>query len=194
MIFKGRKKIVLLGIVAAGMLFACKNSYSPRPRGYFRIDFPEKEYVLFDSTCPYKFEMPVYATIENNVNNDSTPCFINLAFPALNSKIHISYLPVQDNLGLLLEEAHKFAYKHVQKADGIDRKLISYPAKNVYGMLYNIKGNVASSCQFYLTDSVRHYFRGALYFYEKPNKDSIAPVLDFINLDILRMIESFEWK
>jgi gliding motility-associated lipoprotein GldD len=66
--------------------------------------------------------------------------------------------------------------------------------ERVYGILYDIKGNSASSLQFYLTDSSRHFFRGALYFNVQPNKDSLAPVIDYFREDIIYLIETFSWK
>ncbi|NOZ45910.1 MAG: gliding motility lipoprotein GldD, partial [Chlorobi bacterium] len=65
---------------------------------------------------------------------------------------------------------------------------------NVYGILYDIKGNAASSINFFVTDSTQHFLRGALYFNSKPNKDSLAPVVDFIRKDIVHLMETFKWK
>ena len=64
----------------------------------------------------------------------------------------------------------------------------------MHGILYDLKGNTASNVQFVLTDSTKHFFRGALYFNNVPNKDSIAPMSDYIREDIIHIMESFEWK
>ena len=101
---------------------------------------------------------------------------------------------VDDNLSLLTEDAHRLAYKHSVKADAIEEKLWNNPDKEVYGIIYNIKGNAASSVQFFLTDSIRHYLRGSLYFYSQPDKDSLAPVIDFFREDIIHLVETLEWK
>ena len=186
------KNTIVLCISVTIMFSGCKENYVPKPRGYFRIDFPEKTYQKYDSICSYVFEYPEYAVIEPE--NQDKPCWINISFPKFNAKIHISYIPVKENLGVLLEDTYSLAYKHTQKADAISTIPVSIPEKNVYGLIYQIKGNAASSRQFYLTDSIRHYLRGALYFSEVPNKDSLAPVIDFISKDIDKMIESFHWK
>lgn len=93
-----------------------------------------------------------------------------------------------------LEDARTMVYKHTVKADAINEKAFINKEKKVYGVLYDIKGNAASSVQFYLTDSVTHFLRGALYFNAEPNKDSLAPAIKFIHQDIERLIETFQWK
>jgi gliding motility-associated lipoprotein GldD len=180
--------------VSIVLMAGCKDAPVPKPRGYSRIDLPEKSYTQFAGECPYSFRYPAYAHIERTANGAEHPCWINVAFPRFNAKIHISYLPVNNNLGILLEDTYNFTYKHVQKADAINTLNIEQPEKGLYGILYDIKGNVASSKQFYLTDSTSHFLRGALYFYEVPNKDSLAPVLDFIAHDIDTLISSFKWE
>ncbi len=106
----------------------------------------------------------------------------------------MSYLAINNNFDQIIEDSRKLAYKHSIKADAINEKVFVRPEKDVYGILYEIEGNAASSVQFFLTDSVNHYIRGALYFNVKPNKDSLAPVIDFFRDDILYFIDSFEWK
>ncbi len=181
-------------VIIISLFIGCKKVYTPKPRGYFRIDLPQKKYKVINTDCPYQFEIPVYANISEDPKLQH-PCWLNIKFPRFNATIHLSYAPLKQNdLGILVEDTYKLAYKHSQKADGIKNIPIQYPEKKVSGILYDIKGNVASSKQFFLTDSTTHYLRGALYFYEEPNKDSIAPVLDFIHKDIEHLINSFQWK
>lgn len=188
------RRFLLIIFLTVIVVISCSRNYTPKPRGFFRIDFPPKEYQIYDSVCPYTFEFPVYAKVISDREENSQPCWINMFFPQFNATIHISYLKLNDNLGKILEDTHNLAYKHAQMADGIDNILIKIPEHHVYGILYDIKGNTASSKQFFLTDSTKNYLRGALYFNEKPNKDSLAPVIDFIAKDIDRFITSFEWK
>ncbi|WP_207429331.1 gliding motility lipoprotein GldD [Pedobacter sp. SYSU D00535] len=183
-------------VITLFLLAACGGDYSPKPRGYFRITFPEKEYQQFDSICPFTFKYPIYATVTPDNSKDAKPCWLDLNYPQFNGKIHLSYQPItsQKVFNQLVEDARTFAFKHTVKATGIDEGLITYPEKDVYGIYYTIAGNTASSVQFFLTDSSRHYVRGALYFDEAPRLDSIQPVLDFVKKDIDVMIKSFEWK
>ncbi|MFO7923447.1 MAG: gliding motility lipoprotein GldD [Bacteroidales bacterium] len=173
---------------------SCRNDYSPKPRGYFRIDFPEKSYVPYNGDCPFRFMYPSYAVISNDESHNARPCWINIDFPQFRGRLHISYMEVDNNLVEYMEDARKLAYKHTVKADAIDERMFFNHQQDVYGVMYDIKGNSASAIQFYLTDSSRHFFRGALYFEVQPDKDSLAPVIDYFREDILYIIESFAWE
>ena len=170
------------------------DTIAPKPRGYYRIDFPEKKYVLFDSACPFTFEIPAYSNVEPDRNARAEPCWINLNFPKFQGTLHLSYKPVNNNIQSYLEDTYTLASKHQIKASGIEEQLVSKDSDKVYGLIYQIKGNAASSVQFFLTDSVNHFIRGALYFNAVPNTDSIAPVVEFIEKDIEHMITTFRWK
>jgi len=173
---------------------SCNPDSTPKPRGYFRISLPEKNYYPFLSDCPYRFDLPTYSQIQKDEEVNSEPCWLNIGFPQFKATLHISYKKVNGNLNIFTEDSRSFVYKHTLKADAINEKTILYPQKNLYGILYEIRGNAASSLQFFLTDSTCHFLRGALYFNVKPNKDSIAPVLEFLSKDISHLIETFEWK
>ena len=172
----------------------CRRKYTPKPRGYFRIDFPEKNYLRFNDTCPYTFEYPGYGTIVPDNDYFSEPCWMNIEFPQYKGKIHISYKSVSDNIGTLLEDSHTLAYKHTIKAEAIDERLFIDEENRVYGVMYDISGDAASSVQFFVTDSVTHFVRGSLYFNLQPNSDSLAPVIDFFREDIIHLIETIRWK
>lgn len=167
---------------------------APKPRGYFRLHFPEKNYVTYDSICPFKFERPTYSSMGKDENAGAQPCWLNLNFPTFNGTLHLSYKPVHNNVQQFLKDTYTLASKHQIKASGIEEKLVIRDSSKVYGLIYEIEGNAASALQFYLTDSTKHFIRGALYFNEVPNVDSIAPVLEFIKEDIYHMITTFEWK
>lgn len=187
--------IVLCVALVAPIGWGCTSHYSPKPRGYHRIIFPEKAYQNLSVSCPYTFSFPVYAAMEPDRSADAQPCWMDVHFPTFNARIHLSYLPVRgrDNFNELVEDARTFAFNHTVKATAIDQHRISYPEAHVYGLKYEIKGNAASAIQFFVTDSIKHYLRGALYFHEKPRLDSIQPVLDFINADIDTLIRSLRW-
>lgn len=185
--------LFLLGSGLITVLLSCGGNNVPRPRGHFRIDFPEKNYTRFDSSCPFTFEYPVYSRIGREPGMDEY-CWFNIEFPDYRGRLHLSYMDVNNNLGLLTEDAHKLAYKHSIKADAIEEKLWTNEDKNVFGIIYLISGDAASSVQFFLTDSISHYLRGSLYFDTQPNKDSLAPVIDFFSEDIIHLIETLEWK
>ena len=187
--------VMILMLVLIQVLTSCNQDYTPKPRGYFRIDFPEKEYVWFDTTYPYSFEYPVYAKVIADNRTSSEPYWINIDFPQYQGRIHISYKPVHDNLTEYLEDSRTFVVKHIPKADAIDDSLIYRPEDRVYGLIYYIEGSqAASSCQFFVTDSSARFLRGALYFNVSPNNDSLAPVIAFMREDIRHMLKTFQWK
>lgn len=177
-------------------LARCTQDYSPKPRGYFNIKFPEKQYQPYTSDCPYSFDYPVYAKVLPDTQREAKPCWVDVSYPQFNGRIHLSYQSVnsRQQFNQLVEDARTFAFKHTVKATAIDEGVISYPERKVYGVYYSIDGNTASSVQFFVTDSTKNYLRGALYFNEQPRLDSIQPVLDFIKQDIDVMIKSFKWK
>jgi gliding motility-associated lipoprotein GldD len=175
-------------------LSGCKEDYTPKPRGYFRIDFPEKCYQVFKSDYPYNFEYPKYSTIIPDKDTFSEPYWIDINIPGNKAKFHLSYKPVKGNLSKLTEDSRELAYKHSIKAISIDEKLFINPAKKVYGTVYYIKGNAASPMQFYMTDSTTHFLRGSFYISEIPNYDSLMPVINFLETDMVHLIETLNWN
>lgn len=171
---------------------SCNNDKPvPRPRGYFRIDLPEKDYKTYDDQCPFVFELPVYSFV---IKETEDYCWMDIYFPLNQATIYITYKQLHNDLNIHLDDSHEFVYKHTVKADAIEEVRFENDSLKVYGMLYDLKGNTASQIQFYLTDSINHFIRGSLYFNVSPNKDSLDPVIAFIREDIVHLMESFHWK
>ena len=177
------------------IFISCQNDYVPKPRGYYRIDFPAKEYRSFDTTFPFTFMYPVYTKILPDPSKLAEPYWINILYLPFHAQLHISYKPIKNNLKSFLEDAHTLVNKHIPKANSINQREFINESEKVYGLVYDIKGlEAASVCQFYLTDSVSNFVRGALYFNLAPNNDSLSPVIDFLKQDIEKMITTFRWK
>lgn len=191
------KNLFFVPVILLLILSACQsNTYSPKPKGYFRIEYPKKEYTTFNTTAPFTFEYPLYAKMEIDQGKNSEKYWYNLHFNQFNGFLHLTYYDVSSKAEFdeMIEDARKLAFKHTIKASAIDQKMINYSDRKVYGIYYAIEGNTASSVQFFLTDSAKHYFRGALYFNERPQYDSIEPVVKFIKKDIDKLISTFKWK
>lgn len=188
--------LIVLSLVA--LLWGCRQDYTPKPRAYYRIDFPEKKFQPLSGDFPYSFDYPVYARINQYKgkwkDSDTSDYWINVEFPQFRSRVHLTYKMVNGNLENLIDDAHNYAYKHSIKADAIIQTEYFDTLSKVFGVFFDLKGNTASSVQFYATDSVRHFLRGALYFDCEPNKDSLAPVRDFLRSDIIYMMESLTWR
>ncbi len=183
-------------IFISAILFSCSGEdYAPKPRAFLRIDLPAKSYRNFDTLYPFSFEYPQYAQIQRSNELGEAKYWLNINFQTYNATIHLTYIPVKNNLDSLMENSRKFVDKHISKATSIKEKAYENRANNVYGVVYNIKGNsVASPYQFYVTDRKKHYIRGALYFNMQPSNDSLAPVIEFIEKDIDYLISSLKWK
>jgi gliding motility-associated lipoprotein GldD len=181
-------------LVPLVLIYSCTDSYTPKPMGYFRIEFPDHEYIAFHDQSPFSFEIPKYSYIARDSSSMSEPHWYNLVFPSMKGKIHISYKTLNNNLSKYVEDSRLLAYKHTIKADDIIDYPFIDPKNKVYGIMYEIKGNAASPFQFFATDSSKHFIRGSLYFNVYPNKDSLAPVFAFIKEDIVHLIETIRWK
>jgi gliding motility-associated lipoprotein GldD len=196
--FTGSSFNVRLFVFIAVLLFtasSCGDSYVPKPRGYFRIDLPGKDYQLFDSTFPYTFEYPVYADITADRSKIAEPYWINIRYKPFHATLHLSYKVINGNLAKYLNDAHTLVNKHIPKANAITQREFLDPKNRIFGLVYQIRGaDAASSYQFYVTDSVSKFVRGALYFNMVPNNDSLAPVIDFLTRDMEHMISTFRWK
>ena len=192
------KFIIPLTVMAlAFVAFSCDRdtNYLPKPRGYFRIDLPEKAYTKVDTIERYRFECPVYALVTPDPYSPDEKNWVNIEMPSFKGSIHLTHKPVDGNLGEYLEDVHTMVVKHLQKANGMRDSLIVNGEHNVYGMFIEMDGKgVATPMQFYLTDSTKNFVRGALYFNFKPDNDSMQPVINFIRQDIDHLINTFEWK
>lgn len=181
-------------IVICILLLSCTEKYTPKPYGYFRIDFPEKQWTSLPDTLPYHFETASMARIEPDPDKDAEKGWINLHYPQYNARIHLSYKPIQSDTALrhYLEDCHHLAYTHTIKAESINERL--FRKDRIFGLIYYIEGNTASSTQFFVTDSTRNFLRGALYFNQHPDKDSLAPVIHYLRQDIVKLIETIQFN
>lgn len=186
------------------LITSCEEAvYTPKPRGYPRVVYPEKGYQQFsENYCAFTFEYPVYAEIQQDTTffdeKPAHPCWFNIVVPAFNSQIHCSYAPITKNTPAekLRTDAFKMTDWHNKKATYIDEKPFINREHNVKGMLFEVDGPVASKYQFFLTDTLaeEHFFRGALYFYTQARPDSLAPVYDFMLEDLAHLLETFRWE
>ncbi len=180
--------LLLMGFASCGG----EENYTPKPRGYFRISLPAKEYQIFENDCGYSFEYNQNAEWQPHQKED---CWGDIYYPDLKARLQLTYKNVDETgLETLLEDGHKLAYKHTVKADGISEKLFADAASHVYGILYQLQGDAASNAQFFMTDSTQNFLRGVLYFYAEPNADSLRPANEFMQGEIAHLIETLEWQ
>jgi gliding motility-associated lipoprotein GldD len=182
------------------ILSACNSDYPYRPRGYYKIELPPKKYQSFDKAgFPYTFEYPVYAQIVQDTSffeqKPENPYWINIDFPQFGGRIHLSYKDVRKNhFDSLVNDAFTLSYKqHTYKASAIEPEPFT-TANGSSGVYFNLKGNTATSNQFFITDSAQHFLRGALYFAATPNEDSLQPVNVFLREDVEHLLNTVQWR
>ena len=184
-----KKNLVFLGVVLVFFVSSCKKEVFPKPAGYLSLEYPEADYVHFENQCPFEFEMNSDAIIKGEKD-----CQFTITYPKMKATIYLTHKPVQNNIQNLLRDAQKLTYEHVIKADDIVEQPFLNSNKKVYGMFYRVNGNAATNSQFYVTDSVKNFITGSVYFYAKPNFDSIMPAASYIQNDMQRLMETIEWK
>jgi len=184
------KRIISVATILLTLtLVSCKDDVMPKPASFLRLDYPEATYANFEGNCPFSFQMNDAAIIKDEKN-----CGFAITYPKMKATIYLTYKPVNGDIEKLLKDAQKLTYEHVIKADDILEQPYLNPEKKVYGMFYQVDGNAATNSQFYVTDSTKHFITGSVYFYAKPNFDSIMPAASYIKNDMRQLMETLKWK
>jgi gliding motility-associated lipoprotein GldD len=180
----------------SGILVACGGDYTPKPKGFNRINLPEQEYKQLPDEYPYTFEMSQSAKIRPDTTLIAEPNWINVLYPKLGANIQLTYKPLNNDpkkLNDLIEDARKLTGKHQIKAYGIEEAEIKTPQGDV-ASVFELTGEIPSQFQFYVTDSTKHFLRGALYFRTATQNDSLAPVIEFVKKDIIHLLNTLKWQ
>jgi gliding motility-associated lipoprotein GldD len=173
---------------------ACTSRAVPKPMGYFRITIPDTSYVQASlDGYPYTFSLSNNAYISDHPA-DGEQYWIDIQYPMINATIHCSYKPIRNNFRSLSQDAQEFLYKHSTVASAIPVQEYANPSNRVWGLYWELHGNTASPIQFVLTDSIEHFFRGSVYCNDVPNRDSLAPIYEYIEKDVRVLIESMRWQ
>ncbi len=181
-------KLFFLAAIITLLFTACKDEVLPKPKAMLRLEYNKGSYEDFQAV-QFRFNRNSKAVVKME-NSQS----LTLDYPEMKGSIFITYKEVEDNLNELLSDAQKLSYEHVVKADNIVEQPFVNEDDSVFGMYYEVRGNAASQSQFYLTDSTDHFLTGSLYFYAKPNYDSIYPAAVYLQQDIRQIMESLKWE
>lgn len=175
---------------------ACTSDYVPKPKGYNRVDLPEHSYVSLPDTLPYDFEYSVHATIQPDSSANADRYWLNIHYPEFIADIQLTYKPVDQNeerLETLLEDSYQLTANHQIRASSIDENVLGTPSGK-RALIAELSGEVPSQFQFYITDSTDHFLRGALYFRTATQNDSLAPIIEFIKIDMIHLLNTLEWE
>lgn len=192
-----RRLVSYLSFVAVLLAPACTSTadYTPKPKGYNRIDLPPHSYQPLAPGHPYTFQYSRFAKVLRDSSYLAQPHWINVYYPQLHANVQITYAAINrepEVFNRLLEDARKLTSKHQIKASAIDETVLKTP-NGLRVAVFELAGEVPSQFQFYTTDSTRHFFRGALYFRTATANDSLAPVIDYVKQDILEMLNTLQY-
>ncbi|MEM8999411.1 MAG: gliding motility lipoprotein GldD [Bacteroidota bacterium] len=184
-----KSRFIFFVFVASLLALGCQDDVLPKPKAMLRLDYGQAQYVALEDTCAYTFAHNELAQVATKGD-----CSIELNYTMMKGSIYLTYKKINGNLNTLLADAQKLSYEHVVKADNILEQPFANPKDNVYGMFYQVTGDAASQSQFYVTDSTEHFVTGSLYFYAKPNYDSIYPAAIYLQKDVRKIMESLRWN
>ena len=182
---------------------SCSEAPTARPDAFMRIGLPSTDnYAPLKESAPFGLDINAEAEVivkdvlaeEGNEEVREGEYWLDVVYPTVLSTVQFTYKPVDNNLEALVRDAQQLAYKHTVKASGMREQFFEYKDKKVYGLYYELSGASATTTQFYATDSTQHFLRGVLYHYSAPNADSLAPVTQFMQAEILEMISSLHWN
>ena len=183
------KKAGVFFLTSTVLMVACESVQQPKPRAQLRLQYPQPEYKQLPDTYPFNFEFNNLVRLKRIAK--TAP---DLYYPKMKATLYLSYKGVENNIDSLLNDAYQLPLKHMIKADEIPERVFMAPEKSVYGTLFTVVGNAASQLQFFLTDSTDHFLVGSLYFYSRPNYDSIMPAAKYVERDVMHLMETLRWR
>jgi gliding motility-associated lipoprotein GldD len=199
-----RMLVAPLGLVRVGIVLvlgvgagACSSApdFTPKPKGYNRIDLPPHRYRTLGGGHPYTFQYSQDAKVLRDSSYLAQPDWLNVYYPKLYANVQITYTNVMRNRQLynkMMEDARKLTGKHQIKATSIEEKILRTP-NGMRASVFELEGEVPSQFQFYTTDSTKHFFRAALYFRTATANDSLAPVIEYVKYDMMQMLNSLKY-
>ena len=196
-----RKLLPVLALLISLAFVSCHShdDYSPKPQAYLRIDVPAHAYTLYDtSVLPFTFEHSTFSAVDWKTRPDrASDRWFTIVYPQFKGYVFLSYkhLHNRQELKAQVDTSYRFVEDNFHYSSGVDENMFTDAPHHLYGTTYHLKGqSVASTYQFWITDSTSHFLRGALYIDCTPNNDSLAPVLDYIQADMNHLIESIRWR
>ncbi len=175
-------------------LTGCTEDYLPKPKGYNRIDLPGHKYQPLKEEHPYTFEYSAFAKILPDSSLLAKPHWMDIYYPQFKANVQITYMDLRDESNFkMMEDARKLTSKHQIKASGITETLVGLP-NGLTAAVAELEGEVPSQFQFFVSDSTRHFFRGALYFRTATANDSLQPVIEYIKVDCMHMLNTLQFK
>lgn len=192
---KSQKLKISILLVLIISIIGCQTDYLPKPKGYNRFDLPGHAYKPLADSLPYHFEYSEHAKVLADTSWISDKYWIEIYYPEYKANVHLTYKKVHnmDSLKGYLDDAYFLTAKHQIKAYAIDESITKTPSGKTV-VYAELEGEVPSQFQFFTTDSINHFLRGALYFNTQVNNDSLKPAIEYVKIDVVHMMNTLEWK
>jgi len=189
------RKLVYL-VIFCFVLSSCSGDYLPKPPGYNRIDLPKHDFQGLDQDLPYSFDFSSHSQVEKDSFNLNEKYWLNLNYADFGAKVHLTYKKIDGikvDFKTLSSDAFRLTAKHQTKAYGIEEAILITP-EGYTGVVAELEGEVPTQFQFFVTDSTDHFLRGALYFNTAMKNDSLAPVIEYIKVDMAHLMNSVRFS
>ncbi|MAU30909.1 MAG: hypothetical protein CMC36_03250 [Flavobacteriaceae bacterium] len=186
-------KIIISLFFFTLITFSCNEPNLPKQNGFLRIEFKEPYYTIHEEIDnPFNFYYNSNYTYIDHIGSDQ---FL-FDYKDLNLSLNLSFYSIKTKLDLE-KKSRDFSLildTHIKKSNGIVLREYDNDVNRMFGKLYEMKGDVASPIQFYLTDSVSNFISGSVNLKFKSNYDSIYPSIQYVKNDILVLFESINWN
>ena len=177
------------------LCLACESNWLPKPPGYNRIELPRHEYQRLEQGYPYQLDFSTHSRVEADSFNLGEKEWINLNYKEFGAKVHLTYKKIDQSTDFktLSNDAFNLTAKHQIKAYGIEEAILLTPNGYV-AVVAELSGEVPTQFQFFVTDSTSNFLRGAVYFNSALKNDSLAPIIEYIKIDMAHLINSVNFE
>jgi gliding motility-associated lipoprotein GldD len=182
---------VLFFVIACG-----EELMIPKPPTYLRMDLPDHNYSTLKTDCGFSFDISNAYKSKTTAKTGTGICNLEIDLGPINGTLYLFYYPLtkSDTLSKFINFSNDKVDDHKLKATSINDEKILRPKDRVFGTFFELEGDVATNYQFYLTDSVNHFMRAEILLNSRPNYDSLKPSLDYLKVDLKKMVNTLKWN
>ncbi|MCS6967127.1 MAG: gliding motility lipoprotein GldD [Cytophagales bacterium] len=172
-----------------------EKDFKPKPKGYHYIHLPPHQYVPTPDSLPYSFEYSAHAKLLNDTSFMAERFWTEIYYPTFTATINVSFKIIRSPKDLrdYVNDCYKLAQKHNIRAESIEEVITKTPS-GMTAVMYQLEGDVPTTFQFYVTDSVRYFFRTSLYFPTSQKNDSLAPLIRYTTEDMIHILNTLRWN
>ena len=178
--------IGLLIVLSIYLLLPSKEYYIPKPKAEIKIELPSEVTSVFEDEI-ITFSYSNSAVVEKNDN------IYKVKYVSCNSEIVFLVKEIID-LDLEIYNFENEIMVHEKQGAYINANIIEDSESEMYGVLCYLEGNkIATSSQFFITDSTNYFVSGGLEFNTSINPE-IEVQNNIMKQEVLKFINSFKWS